>query len=259
MLKSVRFIALVITACAVSACSKAEPVESPPITPIAAPAGVRDIVTVSTVDNSAFFDPGSISEPQICSQYNSLAEELYMDANGKLTGYLTVQACGWKESGIITTTLTYPDNRSESAQVDTEVIFNKNFVTYTYAWQPGDQLGPYTISFMGPEGSVGQTLHIVEPVGPRLYRLSNSDLMLYQFGANETVQLFKYELARQEDESEQYQLVAWQSIITDSSGQHRIDTGDAPNQFPIYVAVGEQSGEVHLRYPPQQTDIVITP
>ena len=259
MFKLVQFIVLILAALMLSACGTAGQEPLPPITPIAPPAGIRDVVTVSYIDPSDTFDPSSISEPQICSQYNSLAEELYMDASGELTGFLTVQACGWEEAGIIDVAITYPDNSFEATQVETELIFNKNFATYTYAWKPGDQIGPYTISFIGPKGGVSQTLHIVEPVGPRLYRLSDGDLMLYQFGANESVRLFKYEIARRDGESEQYQLVAWNDIMTNVAGQHRFETSDLPGQFPLYVAVGQESREVHLGFPPEQTDIIITP
>jgi hypothetical protein len=260
MSKSARLLALFLTVFVLGACRTLSvgPAPIAPITPIAPPADIRDIITVAHIDIPDF-DPASITAPQICSQYDSLAEELYMDTDGELTAYLTVQTCGWKDEGVIEVSVTFPNNNRDVTRVNTEVIFNKNFATYTYQWQPGDQVGPYTFSFANAEGRVSQTLHIVEPVGPRIYRLRDGNLMFYQFYAHETVILLKYALRKQEDDASQYQLVAWETVQMDGFGKRLQETRDTSDQFPLYVAVGEQSGEVHLGYPTKQSSIVISP
>jgi len=249
------FVVLILSACTII---PGEPPPIPPITPIAPPLGIRDIVTVRHID-PPWHDPSTITTPTICSDVNHRHEALFAEQVGQLTAYLTVQSCGWQMSEVIDITLTLPDGSVQQQQVESEEIFDANFATFRYKWKPEDGVGPFSVSFQGSSGMVAHTIHVAPPVGPHLYRLLDGNLWLYQFEPNEPVRLFQYELAtrNRNGTEQQYQLVEWQTAVTDAAGEFYLETTTNLEQFPIYVAIGDGSGEVHIRSLREESRIIM--
>lgn len=239
-----------------SACSMAVagPPPLPPIEPIDPPEGIRPSLTVSH-DGGEWRDPKTVTSPQVCGGSEDPLE-VYARSAGEFTAYLTMQACGWERGGEVDVTIDFPDGRTRSAVIETEKIFDAPVATYTYEWHPGDPTGLYAFTMRGPGGIVNDTLEIVAPDGPRLYRLENGDLWLYGFWPNEAVRLFEYGLAARQGAAQEYRLVHWQSLTVDEVGQLSIQTDDDPQFPPAYVVVGDRSGEVHSGYPPRQPSIL---
>ena len=155
---------------------------------------------------------------------------------------IEIAACGWKTNEKIELTISKPDGKRISVQLTSQSqSSNIYYAKYSLTPQLNEKTGEYSYRFQGSSGAVSSRFTVYKPSGARLYWLTSSQMMLYQFKANERVRVFAYKAY-----GTAWKFLAWQEFTTNARGELLItDSLNADD----YVVVGSKSGEVHFRNP----------
>ena len=146
-----------------------------------------------------------------------------------------VMMCGWDENANVMTTLTRPDNSSETEELD--VSYQP--VYWAYMPDVSDPIGDYKVEFSDGNRFIGFKF-VVNPVEESGVMIIYNDSLIrvYKFKPQENLRLFNYEY-----EDRTLRLQNWQEFVTDGQGNLRIHLDEITG---YYVVVGERTGEFPL-------------
>jgi hypothetical protein len=192
------------------------------------------------------FFGGGMGSGKLC-EHHEQPEVLSAWTQAELFGFVLVITCGWQPGEWVGITLSYPDGRTEFQEIQAHEVDGEVFLHHQVAVE--DPTGEYTLQFQGKSGQVVHSFVVTEPSGPRLYKLDENRLLLYNFAPYEQIRFFVYEL----DEETPYtpdqiqRLIAWQEFQVGSNGQLLVELGQDIMEGRSYgdcVVLGSISGEV---------------
>lgn len=183
----------------------------------------------------------------VCS--GELLEDLTIDAGQidvELMELTFVHACGWKEKETVVITIYYPDGRIVSQKTQSEEDIINYYASAKLKFGIEDPAGVYKIVFDGDSsGTIDTTINVHKPTKARLFRVDETNLLLYGFQPLESVILYYYQTQK---------FAGWQTYTVNQYGQLSIEvpayTGYRHACMGLvddfFVAVGEKSGETRL-------------
>lgn len=164
----------------------------------------------------------------------------------KLMELSLVHACGWKEKEAVTITIYYPDGRTTSQETQSKMDTVNYYVSAKLKFGIEDPAGAYKIVFEGDSsGRIDTTVDVHKPTNAHLFRMDETNLLLYGFQPLESVNLYYYQMEK---------FAGWQTYTVNQQGQLVIEipvyTGYRHECMGLvddfFVAIGEKSGEVRL-------------
>lgn len=227
---------------------------SPPANPVSQGAGNFSMATANTnrpssvrqeVDIFAGGGYGPICESGSRASVDiwpgERVELLPLSRTDTSAGDITIFTCGWASTGSLPVIVTYPDGstRNRTAQVTRSYDGGlEAHLDLDLGRNP--QLGSYQVKFDGRSRDMYANIRIIAPTGPRLYTLSNGDVALWNFRANEPVTLYAYQTTGPYHDKAKF--IAYQEYLTDANGSLYVDVN--LSAADTFVAVGARTGQV---------------
>lgn len=164
-----------------------------------------------------------------------------MSLSDTSAGTIAIQTCGWTSTGSLPVVITYPDGRTETRTTQVNRSSDGGLEAYYYLdLGQNPQLGAYSLKFDGNSRNMYADFRLVRPSTPRLYTLSNGDVILWNFRPNEQVFLFAYEIYGAYDSAARF--LAYQEFYTNMDGTLYINVN--MSRTTAYAAFGLITGQV---------------
>jgi hypothetical protein len=190
----------------------------------------------------------------ICSKDKYLAPEItYKYMANELVSSSMLIACGWQRYEDVFAYVFYPDivhynkikptiETERRLDKDGKYYLNNYYVTFTFKPSIDDPVGKYIVILKGESGSVKTYAEYKKPVGAHIAWADNNHILLYGFAPQENVRLFYFTRVHGENK---VILAGWDAYKVDLKGQLLI--GISARNGGEFVAIGERSGEVHMK------------
>lgn len=173
--------------------------------------------------------------------YNTDFYEIFPTSTGWATEEIHLVSCGWSSKGYLPVTIYYPNGTSRSARTTVmDAIDGGLEVVFRLDLGSDPDAGEYRVTFEGRTAKLSHSFEVLWPTEPRLYTLSNGNVVLWNFRANETVWLIAYNETNSVLRTAEF--VAYQRYVTDEDGLLYVET---VGSFDGFVAVGDYTGEVN--------------
>jgi hypothetical protein len=196
------------------------------------PADILNQITFASQGGGELCSANSYAVPTIAKTSKS---------NEELMVYSFLGVCGWGKNEKLTGSVKYPNGNEKSVKVEIETSNGVPAGTIRFRPDINDPAGKYTMTMTGSSKSVKFTINYALPKGPRVYTVDSTHILLYGFAPAEVIDLYFYSGANGT-------IKGWQEYTAGLDGRLEIETSMKLIKGDFFVAIGERTGEVHMRF-----------